>query len=119
MASVRFIPDPLLRIVLAVGLSILVTILARAVHPPAGAVAMTAAMSPDAIAHLSYWFALVPVAAGTLLLVLVAMVYARLTGRRYPYRTLESPPVTAGHPAPEARASIKISGHKPRADRVM
>lgn len=104
VASVRFIPDPLLRIALAVGLSILVTILARAVHPPAGAVAMTAAMSPDAIAHLGYWFALVPVAAGTLLLVLVAMVYARLTGRRYPYRTLESPPVTAGQPPPETRA---------------
>ncbi|MBV6636778.1 MAG: HPP family protein, partial [Mameliella sp.] len=37
------VADPTLRVALAVGLAITATILCRAVHPPAGAVAMTAA----------------------------------------------------------------------------
>ncbi|NIJ40017.1 CBS domain-containing membrane protein [Parvibaculum indicum] len=81
--------DPALRIALAVGSAITLMSLARAVHPPAGAVAMTAAMSPDAIHELGFRFALAPVAAGTTLLVLVAWIYARTTGRRYPFRQFE------------------------------
>lgn len=85
------VPDPALRIALAVGLTITATILCRAVHPPAGAVAMTAAMSPDAIAHLGFWFALTPIALGTTILVLLATVYARLTGHHYPFRHFDDP----------------------------
>ncbi|MDK3074455.1 HPP family protein [Sedimentitalea sp. JM2-8] len=85
------VADPALRIALAVGLAVTATILCRAIHPPAGAVAMTAAMSPDAIAHLGFWFALAPIAAGTVLLVLLATVYARLTGRHYPFRQFDDP----------------------------
>lgn len=85
------IGDPALRIALAVGLTIAVTILCRAVHPPAGAVAMTAAMSPEAVEKLGFWFALAPVAAGTVALVVFAAIYARLTGRRYPFRQFDEP----------------------------
>jgi CBS domain-containing membrane protein len=84
------VSDPTLRIALAVGLAITATILCRAVHPPAGAVAMTAAMSPEAISHLGFWFALSPIAVGTTALVLLATVYARLTGRHYPFRQFDS-----------------------------
>lgn len=80
------VSDPLLRIALSVGLAIAAMILCRALHPPAGAVAMTAAMSPDAVRELGFMFALTPIAAGTVLLVLVAMIYGRLTGRHYPFR---------------------------------
>ena len=85
------IPDHALRIALAVGLAIVATVLCRAVHPPAGAVAMTAAMSPEAIDRLGFWFALTPIAAGTVLLVLIATLYARLTGRHYPFRQFADP----------------------------
>jgi len=85
------VPDPALRIALAVGLAITVTILCRAVHPPAGAVAMTAAMNPEVVSKLGFWFALAPIAAGTVALVLIAMLYARLTGRHYPFRQFEAP----------------------------
>lgn len=85
------VPDPTLRIAFAVGLAITATILSRAVHPPAGAVAMTAAMSPEAIDQLGFWFALVPIAVGTAALVGLAAVYARLTGRRYPFRQFDDP----------------------------
>lgn len=83
------IHEPTLRIALAVALAIVVTFMLRAVHPPAGAVAMTAAMSPDAVEHLGFWFALAPIATGTASLVLIAVAYARLTGRRYPFRQFE------------------------------
>lgn len=85
------VADPALRMALAVGLAIIATMLCRAVHPPAGAVAMTAAMNPEAIDRLGFWFALTPIAAGTVLLVLIAALYARLTGRHYPLRQFADP----------------------------
>jgi CBS domain-containing membrane protein len=91
VAVCMFVNDPVLRIALSVGLAISATIILRAVHPPAGAVAMTAAMSPDAIHHLGFWFALTPVALGTSALVLVAIAYAKLTGRHYPLRQFDDP----------------------------
>lgn len=90
VATCLLVPDPALRIALAVGLAITATILCRAVHPPAGAVAMTAAMSPEAINHLGFWFALTPIAAGTAALVILAALYARLTGRHYPFRQFDA-----------------------------
>lgn len=102
------VADPVLRIALAVGLAIIATMLCRAVHPPAGAVAMTAAMSPDAIGHLGFWFALTPIACGTIALVALAALYARLTGRRYPMRQM---PVQApsGQVPPSAVRQLNLN----------
>lgn len=83
------VADPALRVALAVGLSIVATILCRALHPPAGAVAMTAALSPDAVRELGFLFAFVPVGLGSAVLVLVAIAYGRLTGRHYPFRQFD------------------------------
>ena len=91
VAACLAIPDPTLRIALAVGGSILAMLLCRAAHPPAGAVAMTAAMNPEAVEHLGFWFALAPVALGSAALVLAAIPYARLTGRHYPFRHFDDP----------------------------
>lgn len=85
------VPDPTLRVALAVGLAITALSLARAVHPPAGAVAMTAALGPDAVHRLGFWFALAPVALGSVVLVLLAILYARATGRHYPFRQFAEP----------------------------
>ena len=97
------VADPALRVALAVGLAIAATMLCRAVHPPAGAVAMTAAMSPEAVERLGFGFALAPVAVGTVALVILAAAYARLTGRRYPFRQFDdpSPQGTRDRPAQE------------------
>lgn len=91
VAASMMVGDPALRIALAVGLAITAMMTLRAVHPPAGAVAMTAAMSPAAVHDLGFWFALTPVAVGTAALVLVAIVYAKLTGRHYPFRQFDAP----------------------------
>jgi len=80
------IPDSVLRVAVAVGLAITIMILARAVHPPGGAVAMVVAMNPDIATELGFRFALTPVAAITAILVLTAVLYARATGRKYPLR---------------------------------
>lgn len=97
------VPDPGLRVALAVGAGIAAMTLMRAMHPPAGAVAMTAAMNPEAIHALGFWFVLAPVTLGTVLLVAVAMVYARATGRHYPFRHFDDPgrQGTGDAPAPE------------------
>lgn len=100
--------DPVARIALSVGLAIAATIACRAIHPPAGAVAMTAAMSPEALDHLGYWFALAPIATGTIALVLIAAAYARITGRRYPFRQFEAP--STGEPRdPEPAERLGLS----------
>jgi CBS domain-containing membrane protein len=103
VAVVLTVVDPTLRVVLALGLTIPGTILARAVHPPAGAVAMTAALNPELVHALGFGFALAPVGLGTLALVLLAMVWARMTGRHYPFRLFETPGPfgTADHPPVE------------------
>lgn len=85
------VPEPTLRIALAVGLAVLATILFRAVHPPAGAVAMTVAMNPETAAEQGFMFALTPVATGTAALVITAAAYARLSGRHYPFRQFDDP----------------------------
>lgn len=89
------------------GLTIALTIVCRALHPPAGAVAMTAAMSPEIISELGFRFVITPVAAGTVMLVLLAAIYARLTGRTYPMRRLDDPNANAtGDPAPSTRLGL-------------
>lgn len=101
------VPTPALAVALAVSLTIAATIAFRAVHPPAGAVAMTAVLSPDAVAQLGFRFALAPVAAGTILLVILAIGYARLTGRRYPFRQFDDPNTHGtSDPAPAERLGL-------------
>ncbi|MCZ0914522.1 HPP family protein [Gordonia amicalis] len=78
-----------LRVPLAVGVAVLAMVVCRAVHPPGGAVAMTAGLSPDVVHALGFRFALAPVAVGTIALVVLAAGYARVTGRRYPYRRFD------------------------------
>lgn len=107
VASCLLVADPALRIAVAVGVTIALTIVCRALHPPAGAVAMTAAMSPEAVSELGFRFALTPVATGTVMLVLLATIYARFTGRTYPMRRLDDPNANAtGDPAPSTRLGL-------------
>lgn len=84
------VPDPTFRNALAVGLAIMATSLCRALHPPAGAVALTASMNPEAVTNLGWQFIITPVAAGTIFIVLAGVLYARITGRHYPLRQFEA-----------------------------
>ncbi|WP_336080031.1 HPP family protein [Thalassospira sp. CH_XMU1448-2] len=86
IAVCMVVDDAVLCVALAVALAISAMILVRAVHPPGGAVAMVAALGPDIASELGFQFALTPVAAITTALVVIAMIYARATGRSYPLR---------------------------------
>lgn len=85
---------------LAVGAAILVMGLGRALHPPGGAVALVAALSPDLIHQMGPRFILAPVAAGTGALVLLAILWNRLSGRAYPQ--------LPAHAAPEPEAVLGL-----------
>lgn len=89
VAVVQVVPAPTLAAALACGLAILAMAMARALHPPGGAVALTVALNPEAIHAVGFRFVLAPVALGTVALVLIAVAYARATGRRYPFRQPE------------------------------
>ena len=99
----RMVANPMLAVPASVGLAIMAMALCRATHPPGGAVAMTVAIGAEKIAPMGLGFAFLPVAAGTTLLVVIAVLYAHATGRRYPFRQFGEPNAhgTADPEAPE------------------
>jgi CBS domain-containing membrane protein len=81
----RAIGNPLLAAPLAGALAILVMFLLRCLHPPSGAVALTTVLGGPAVHAAGFGFAFVPVCLNSALIVLVALVFNNLTGRRYPH----------------------------------
>ena len=59
--------------------------LLRCLHPPGGAVALTAVLGGPMVHELGYAFALMPVLVNTLAMLVVAFLFNNLVGRRYPH----------------------------------
>ena len=57
----------------------------RCLHPPSGAVALTAVLGGAQVHAAGYGFVVTPVGLNTVLLLAVALVYNNVTGRRYPH----------------------------------
>jgi CBS domain-containing membrane protein len=57
----------------------------RCVHPPSGAVALTAVLGGPAVHALGYRFVAEPIAIQSLLLLCAAVIYHAATGHRYPH----------------------------------
>ncbi|WOI30750.1 HPP family protein [Sulfitobacter dubius] len=91
LIAVWYIPGPWL-VGIAVGGAITVMMFLRALHPPGGAVALLTALNPGVAFEAGPWFALVPLGLATVVLVLCATVYNRLTGRKYPFRLPKEEP---------------------------
>jgi len=70
---------------LAAALAIAGMMALRCLHPPSGAVALTAVLGGPAVAGLGYRFVLWPLAVNSLLLVLAALVFNISARRRYPH----------------------------------
>ncbi|RJF96730.1 HPP family protein [Noviherbaspirillum cavernae] len=81
----KLIGVPLAAASIAVGAAIAIMFALRCVHPPGGAVALSAALGGPAIAAHGYGFALSPVALNSILLLATAIAYNKLCGRRYPH----------------------------------
>ena len=99
--------------VVAVAVAIALMFQLRCIHPPSGAVAITAVFGGPAVRALGFGFVVMPVLVNSMLLLLLALVFNNLARRRYPHRPPEAAP---GHgtadPPPAQRAGIT------RADRL-
>lgn len=69
----------------AVGISIAAMFALRCLHPPSGAVALTAVLGGSAIVEQGYGFVVSPVAINSFLLLAVALIYNNVTRRPYPH----------------------------------
>lgn len=69
----------------------------RCLHPPSGAVALTAVLGGEAVFNLGYGFVWWPVLANSVLLVISAWLYHTLTGYRYPAVQIDSKPASPEH----------------------
>jgi CBS domain-containing membrane protein len=74
-------------------------------HPPSGAVALTAVLGGPAIHDAGYWFALSPIALNSVILLSVALFFNNVTGRRYPHLA----PATG---QPVQKTSDPLPGHR-------
>lgn len=101
----RFIPSPVIAAAAAVGISIALMFTFRCVHPPSGAVALTAVLGGPAVHALGYGFVLEPIVIQTATLLGSAIVYHAVTGHRYPHVAAKAAPQSAAKPLDPARAT--------------
>jgi len=88
--------DPALAGGLAVCLAILLMMATRSLHPPGGAMALTAVL-----AHAHTWpYPLFPGMTNSVLLVLAGVAFNKATGRRYPHAQGPAASPPSGQPAP-------------------
>lgn len=85
LACAQWIDLPVLAAGAAVAAAIAAMFALRCLHPPGGALALTTALGGPAIVKHGYAFALTPVALNTFLLLLAALAFNKLCGRRYPH----------------------------------
>lgn len=94
IATILTVPVPHLAAGLAVMLAIMAMMGLRAMHPPGGAVALLIALNARSVAEAGFAYALTPVMVDTAILVALAVVWNRATGRVYPFR---QPPEQGPH----------------------
>lgn len=81
----RLIVAPTGAAAVAICLAIAAMFALRCLHPPSGAVALTAVLGGPAVQAAGYGFVLTPVALNSFLLLAAAWVYNNATGRSYPH----------------------------------
>ena len=107
VACAEHIPDAAVACALAASLSIGAMFFLRCLHPPSGAVALTAVLGGPAVRSLGYAFVLWPVALDSLLLLAAALVFNVAARRRYPHRALAPAHLTRDAP-PSARLGLTL-----------
>ncbi|PVY75740.1 CBS domain-containing membrane protein [Cupriavidus alkaliphilus] len=89
VACARWIPDPGLAAAVAVAVAIALMFQFHCVHPPSGAVAITAVFGGPAVSALGFGFVAVPVLFNSMLMLMMALAFNNLSRRRYPHRPPE------------------------------
>ncbi|MDR6500737.1 CBS domain-containing membrane protein [Burkholderia ambifaria] len=85
VACAQWIADPITAAAVAIACAIGGMFALRCVHPPSGAVALTAVVGGPAIHSLGFSFVLEPIALQSAILLSAALAYHALTGHRYPH----------------------------------
>lgn len=86
VTAAMLLPDPALAGAVSVALTIALMFALRCVHPPSGAVALTAVFGGPAVHSLGYHFVIAPIALQSLLLACLALTYHAVTGHHYPHK---------------------------------
>lgn len=95
------IGSPLIAASVAVAGALALMSLCRCIHPPSGAVALTAVLGGPHVLSAGYSFMLVPVALNSVLLAAMAVAYNNATRRTYPH--VAHPPAHPHAPLSNAR----------------
>lgn len=114
--AASLIPDPTLAAGIAVSLAIAAMTACRCLHPPGGAVALTAVAGGAAIRDLGFSFVLWPVLGNSLLLLLFALLFHRLTQGTYPHRLQ---PALKRHETTDPAAAARIGFTSADLDEVL
>lgn len=99
VSCAKLMPDQAMAASVAVSLSIGLMFGLRCIHPPAGAVALTAVVGGSTIHEMGYGFLFNPLLVNTLCLLALAIVYNRVTGRDYPHSKAPAAGAAAAAPA--------------------
>jgi CBS domain-containing membrane protein len=91
VACAALIANPVLAAALAVALAIGFMFVLRCVHPPSGAVALTAVLGGPAVHDMGFGFVIAPIAFQSGALLAAAIVYHAVTGHRYPHAAQHAP----------------------------
>ncbi len=103
----RHIGDPMLAAALAAALAIALMMALKCLHPPSGAVALTAVLGGPVVQAAGYGFIIWPVLINSLLLLLAALLFNNLTGRRYPHLApVAGNPHKTADPLPSGRLGV-------------
>ena len=105
IATVAVLPEPLVAAPVAVFLSILGMAATRALHPPSGAMALATVLATTRPGFPGLSFALLPVAIGSIALVVAGIIWNRGTGRVYPFRQPHPPSL---HGTGDAKAERRL-----------
>ena len=110
VACATWIADPVDAAALAVAFAICAMFALRCVHPPSGAVALTAVLGGPSIHSLGFGFVLEPIALQSFALLAAAIVFHALTGHRYPHVAGQA------HGKPASRPNVAANPGFTRAD---
>lgn len=92
----------------AIGVAIALMMTFRCLHPPSGAIALTAVLGGPAIQNLGYGFVLWPVMGNSVAMLVLALAFNNLTGRAYPHAPkMPAPGHGTNDPSPVERIGFR------------